>query len=502
MLEDAGYEAHVAATVEAALVALEVTQYTTIISAVELEKGGGFAFLDKVLSDERYRHLPVIVLSKSTDEEQMASAIGRGAIDFLVKPINSILFLARVRASVERTRMNDRERDYLRLVDLERRRAELLLYDLLPAEIADRLKRGDTLIADAHEEVTVLFADLVGFTTYADGRPPHQVVRSLDNLFSRFDELASSYGVEKIKTLGDGYMAASGLPAARADHSIAAADLALAMREVVRAYVTESGHRFELRIGLATGPVVAGVIGARRHVYDLWGDTVNIASRMETTAPTDAIQITDITASKLQNVFHLQPLGVVEIKGKKPMETNLLLGRSRGERVAKRAALARTASFDARRALELAERATTEMELIDPASQLLSPRGFLPLAEAIWRSGAREKRAVLVLRVTLVAPSNAEGMRQIVGGLRATFRDTDLLVRWGTTTYAMVGLERSLTNPDVLQVRLRERLNLMASSQPLEIQCSVLRLVPSVGENEHRLIHVLDGADDTSEAIA
>ena len=183
----------------------------------------------------------------------------------------------------------------LRYTDLRRRAAEARLDELLtnaiPVSIAARLKHGDTRIADTYPETTVLFADLVGFTPFAQRTDPSVVVSFLDDLFSQFDALAASFGVEKIKTIGDSYMAVAGAPVARTDHAIAAAELATGMLDVLADAKARLGLSLELRIGLASGPVVGGVIGQKRILFDLWGDTVNTASRMESAGVPGRIQV-------------------------------------------------------------------------------------------------------------------------------------------------------------------------------------------------------------------
>jgi len=215
-----------------------------------------------------------------------------------------------------------RERAHVELA-AERERSERLLLNVLPAPIAERLKRESGVIADRCPEVSVLFADLAGFTPTAERLPPEEVVSLLDGIFSEFDGLVAEQGLEKIKTIGDGYMVAGGVPVFIKDHAERIADLALAMQEATRAREAALG----LRIGIDTGPVVAGVIGRSRFGYDLWGDTVNTASRMESHAPPGGIQVTARTAALLADRFELERRDQVEIKGKAPMTTYLLLGR-------------------------------------------------------------------------------------------------------------------------------------------------------------------------------
>ena len=214
-----------------------------------------------------------------------------------------------------------------RALALEQERSERLLLNVLPAPIAERLKRADGVIADAFPEATVLFADLVDFTRQSRRITPAQVVEVLDGLFSAFDELASRHGLEKIKTIGDAYMVAGGLPGPRPDHAAAVADMALAIREEVPRHRVPGGEPLAVRIGIDTGPVVAGVIGRQRFIYDLWGDTVNTASRMESHGLPGCIQVTDRTYERLRDRYRFRRRGPIDVKGKGEMVTWLLLGR-------------------------------------------------------------------------------------------------------------------------------------------------------------------------------
>jgi adenylate cyclase len=209
---------------------------------------------------------------------------------------------------------------------VEREKSERLLLNVLPASVADRLKESEETIADGFDSATVLFADIVGFTPLAQNLPPADTVVLLDRIFAGWDELVGRHGVEKIKTIGDAYMVAAGLPTPREDHAEAIADLALEMgAEAERC--AGSGAPLEVRIGIDTGSVVAGVIGRAKFSYDLWGDTVNTASRMESHGLPGEIQVTERTCERLRDRFELRPRGTIEVKGKGPMTTYLLLGR-------------------------------------------------------------------------------------------------------------------------------------------------------------------------------
>lgn len=223
-----------------------------------------------------------------------------------------------------------RQRDRAhRLLAREQERSERLLLNVLPASIAGRLKRSPGVIADSYDEATVLFADLVDFTPLASALPPAEIVDLLNSIFSEFDALAERYGVEKIKTLGDGYMVAAGVPEPRGDHAQAAAELAIDMRDGLLSGPSARHLGLSIRVGLDTGPVVAGVIGTAKFGYDLWGDTVNSASRMESHAPAGAIQVTERTGVLLQPQFLLSRRDAVQVKGKGLMTTYLLLRRRR-----------------------------------------------------------------------------------------------------------------------------------------------------------------------------
>jgi adenylate cyclase len=216
----------------------------------------------------------------------------------------------------------------LRYTDLRRRKAEARSHELLtnaiPTSIAARLKQGEERIAESYPEVTVLFADLAGFTPWARRTDPARVVGFLDELFGRFDDLAAVSGVEKIKTIGDSYMAVAGAPEPRPDHAAAAMAMAGGMLMVLANMRTGLDAPLELRIGLASGPVVGGVIGKRRILFDLWGDTVNIASRMESSGIPGRIQVAAATRDLLLSSYTFEEREPVEVKGLGPMTTYLL----------------------------------------------------------------------------------------------------------------------------------------------------------------------------------
>ena len=219
-------------------------------------------------------------------------------------------------------------REQMAALDAERSRSETLLLNVLPRRIADRLKKDPgVIIADRFASTTVLFSDIVGFTQMSTQLPADELVRRLDDIFSRFDELADQLGLEKIKTIGDAYMVCGGVPLARSDHAEAVCEMAIRMRDCVDDIAAELGSDLRVRIGVHTGPVIAGVIGKKKFIYDVWGDTVNTASRMESHGVPRAIHVSDATFEATKGIFEFESRGTIHVKGKGDMQTYLLLRR-------------------------------------------------------------------------------------------------------------------------------------------------------------------------------
>ncbi|MBX3224868.1 MAG: hypothetical protein KF795_30410 [Labilithrix sp.] len=223
-------------------------------------------------------------------------------------------------------------REQMAALDAERHRSESLLLNVLPRRIAERLKNEpDTTIADRFESATVLFSDIVGFTELSARLVPDEIVRRLDEVFSRFDGIADLLELEKIKTIGDAYMVAGGVPARRSDHAAAVCEMALRMRDELAALAERMDEPVAVRIGIHTGPVVAGVIGKKKFIYDVWGDTVNTASRMESHGVPGAIQVSAATYEATRDAFEYETRGAISVKGKGEMTTYFLVGRRRVE---------------------------------------------------------------------------------------------------------------------------------------------------------------------------
>ncbi len=211
-------------------------------------------------------------------------------------------------------------------LDIEKQKSENLLLNILPVRIADRLKAQPATIADAFDNASVLFSDIVGFTALAERLKPEKLVEVLNTIFSRFDDIAEKYHVEKIKTIGDAYMVAAGIPEPMYNHAHALCSFALEMRDVIQSFKLKSGGNLAIRIGVHSGPVVAGIIGKKKFSYDLWGDTVNTAARMESHGVENQVQISEQTYQLVKDDFNFTERGEVKIKGKGNMKVYLLLG--------------------------------------------------------------------------------------------------------------------------------------------------------------------------------
>jgi len=287
----------------------------------------GFQVLSKIKADERLHGIPIVIISGLTDMDGIIRCIEAGAEDYLPKPINPILLNARISACLERKRWRDRERQYLSQLQSEKERSEALLLNILPPQIVERLNSGEELIADRFDDVCVLFADLVGFTEVSSRVTPARLVEDLNRLMSEFDALAQQLAIEKIKTIGDAYMAATGVPEHRSDYIEAMAEFALGMLQVLEIHNEVMATNWKIRIGVHRGPVVAGVIGKHKFIYDIWGDTVNQASRLEATSEPNWIHVSDPVAEVLSARYRLEPRGIIQLRGKSDIPSYFLIDR-------------------------------------------------------------------------------------------------------------------------------------------------------------------------------
>ncbi len=317
-----------------------------ILMDLQMPEVNGIEACAQIKSMEDWENVPIIVVTSSEDVEDLKLAFLAGATDFITKPPNEVELRARIRSALRLKHETDerkaREQELRQvnyqlekvLDDLarqheqlqrEQEKSERLLLNILPRPIAERLKQETgAIIADRFDEATVLFADIVDFTQLSANRIPDELVDLLNRVFSLFDTLAEQHGLEKIKTIGDAYMVVGGVPVSRADHIEAVADMALAMR---RELPTLVGDTVRVRIGIHTGLVVAGVIGTKKFAYDLWGETVNLASRMETQGVPNGIQVTTAVYERLRDQYYFEARGLILVKGGGEMPTYLLGGR-------------------------------------------------------------------------------------------------------------------------------------------------------------------------------
>ncbi|NWG72687.1 MAG: response regulator [Parvularculaceae bacterium] len=298
---------------------------------LEMPEMTGMEVLVALKTNRQLAGLPIIVISGADQVENAVQCIELGAEDYLPKPFNPTLLRARVTSSLEKKRLRDLDRLRLaqlqtekELLEIEKEKSERLLLNILPKAIADRLKVGERTIANGHPTVTVMFADLVGFTALSRRTAPGDLVGILNGIFTTFDLLVERSCLEKIKTIGDAYMLAGGIPVPRDDHAQAVADVALEMVRAMDRMNAANGTDLKMRIGINTGPIVAGVIGKRKFTYDLWGDTVNVASRMESSGLPGAIQVSESTYLALKDDFVLEERGIVPCKGLGDVKTYLL----------------------------------------------------------------------------------------------------------------------------------------------------------------------------------
>ena len=316
-----------------AVAKMQAAPFDLVLLDMEMPVMTGLQVLAAMNLAPDLKGLPVIVISGADQIDMAVQCIEAGAEDYLTKPPNLTLLRARVSTSLEKKRLRDLERFRLiqlqaekELVEREREKSERLLLNILPSAIAGRLKGGEKSIANGHATVTVMFADLCGFTALSRKTSPADLVSMLNGIFTAFDHIVEEHGVEKIKTIGDCYMLVGGIPLHRDDHAAAVAECALEMIAALEAINRANGTELQMRVGIHTGPVVAGVIGKIKFTYDLWGDTVNVASRMESSGQPGRIHLSEQTAEQLQGRFLLEDRGFVECKGLGAVKTFFLNG--------------------------------------------------------------------------------------------------------------------------------------------------------------------------------
>ena len=319
LLEDAGYTQFVTTSDSTRAINLVArTRPDMILLDLNMPGGvDGFDILSAIRTDQSLARIPVVILTSTDNASTRLDALELGATDFLSKPVDASELVLRVRNNLAVKAYQDRIRR-------EREIADRLLLNILPGPIATRLKQGERSIADYFESATVLFADLVNFTQFAARTDAAALVGRLNEVFQAFDEVVEAYDVEKIKTIGDSYVVAGGLPEPCADHAERVVEAGSEMLAVLGRLNQDRSDKLEMRVGVHTGPLVAGVIGRSKFNYDLWGDTVNVASRMESQGVAGKVQISQSTKDCLDGRFALSRRDAIEVKGKGLMTTYLL----------------------------------------------------------------------------------------------------------------------------------------------------------------------------------
>jgi class 3 adenylate cyclase len=371
-LAAAGYTVQGLSTGQRVLAAVRTCQPDVLLLGTQLAEGSGFDLCAQIKTDPATASTLVMFVGPAEPKGDRLNAFAVGAIDFMAEPVWPEEAVARIYthlthdrsyrrfqtqaqrvlsaaspspllATLQRTLQQQthklQEKNQLLEAEIQERqemeealrreqqKSERLLLNILPQEIVTQLKQFQGSLAERFDEATVMFADIVDFTTMAAEMQPLELVDLLNQIFSSFDRLAEKYGLEKIKTIGDAYMVVSGLPIPSRDHAQAAVEMALGMQAVVQDFTRSDGRPLQLRIGINTGSVIAGVIGIKKFSYDLWGDTVNVASRMESQGVPGKIQVTGSTYQQLKNAFEFEPWGEMLIKGKGYMPIYHLLGR-------------------------------------------------------------------------------------------------------------------------------------------------------------------------------
>jgi adenylate cyclase len=304
-----------------AIALLGKERFSLVLLDMMMPDLNGDEVLKIIKGDPETRDIPVVMISADSDTDKVSKCIEIGADDYLPKPFNPTILRARVGAALRQGSLRALQSEYVGKMEQAKKESETLLRNVLPPEIATRLLKGESNIADHFEDATVLFADVVGFGKLTARMKAFEIVGCLNLLFSEFDQLADDVGVEKIKTIGDNYMAVAGIPRPRSGHARVAAKLALDMITAAERLRSRLPVPFSIRIGLHSGPVMAGVIGTRKFVYDVWGDTVNIAARMEAASQPNRVLTSAATAKMLGSDFTLDGPHNVETKDARALET-------------------------------------------------------------------------------------------------------------------------------------------------------------------------------------
>ena len=312
-------QGHMVAGAENGRQALEMIQtnsFDLVLLDVMMPELNGYQVLERLKADDDLRHIPVIMLSALDELDSVVRCIELGAEDYLPKPFNPVLLRARVNACLEKKRLRDQEVFYLQQIEQEKKRADDLLHVILPEQIVEELKATNMVRPRRYENVAVLFCDIVGFTSYCDGRPPEEVMPGLQRLVEKYEELALRYNLEKIKTIGDSFMATAGLLKLVENPVLASVRCGLDMLSVAQ----QMPENWLVRVGINVGPVMAGVVGRSQYLFDLWGDTVNTAARIESNGMANSVNVSRVAWQQISDQCYGESLGMVQVKGKGELE--------------------------------------------------------------------------------------------------------------------------------------------------------------------------------------
>jgi adenylate cyclase len=316
MLARHGYEVSFAADGREAIDQVSATAFDMVLLDIVMPEMDGYQVLEFMKQDDNLRHIPVIMISTIGELDSVVKCITMGAEDYLQKPFNKILLDARVSASLEKKRFRDMEQQYLFQLAEERKRADDLLHVILPEDVVRELKATNEVKPRRYEDVAVLFCDIVDFTVFCEQHSPEEVVFHLQNLVKAFEELCQLHGVQKIKTIGDAFMAAAGLLEKAENPVLNCVRLGLDMLKATR----QSGTGWDVRIGIHSGSVMAGIIGDRQYLFDIWGDTVNTAQRVEHCGGVNTVSVSTTAWQQVEGICKGSSVGLIEIKGKGKLE--------------------------------------------------------------------------------------------------------------------------------------------------------------------------------------
>ena len=299
-----------------ALEMLRAEDFDLVLLDILMPDINGYQVLEQMKSDPELRHIPVIMISALDEIDSVVRCIEIGAEDYLSKPFNPVLLRARLGASLEKKRLRDREVVYLKQIEVEKKKSDELLHVILPHDIVEELKANSFVLPRRHDDVAVLFCDIVGFTPYSASRQPEEIVAALQQLFEAYEELATAHEMYKIKTIGDSFMSTAGLITPVANPVASAVRCGLEMVQTAKRLPAG----WDVRVGIHAGPVVAGVVGRKQYLYDLWGDTVNTAARVESHGAKAGVSVSATAWDRVKAMAKGESLGLMPVKGKGEME--------------------------------------------------------------------------------------------------------------------------------------------------------------------------------------